>query len=149
MDDYNKFRKLFQENCIPTAEGTKFLEDFDRALKTIFNSDEVKSMNNSQRRIIGSLLANMVGSATTDSVVKHDQMVAELEAVSDEDFESFLKEKYGESWLFVTLTPEEFERAKRVRHKEIAKIMEGVRERLAKAPPPYMPRIIPRRPFRR
>jgi len=151
MDSQNKFSKLVQENCTAfSPEGEKLFGPLKQALSDLFNSEEVKGMSNTQKHIIGSIMSNMVGNHVSDSIREHDELINMYNAMSDEVFEVYLKEKYGEGWLFKTLTPEEFDRSRPIAKANVAKIMEGVRERMSKKPL-YSPRIVPlpRRPYRR
>lgn len=52
--------------------------------------------------------------------------------MSDEQFYSFLKEKYGDNWALVSLTPEEFARLPSISPEEIKEALEqGRKDRLA------------------
>lgn len=54
-----------------------------------------------------------------------------LNEMTDEEFYSFLKEKYGDMWMLVTLTPEEFDRLPRLTDEEITALLkQGYQEKL-------------------
>lgn len=151
MDPRNKFRQLFQENCTSlTPEGEKFFAPLKQTLSELFSSEEFKSMSETQKHIVGSMISNLIGNHVSDSIRERTELVNMYSAMSDEVFETYLKDKYGAGWFFKTLTPEEFDRSRPIARANIAKIMEGVREKMSKKPP-YMPRIVPlpRRPYRR
>lgn len=53
-----------------------------------------------------------------------------LNEMSDAEFETYLKSKYGEKWRFISLTPEEFERCPIISQEEIKeRLAEGRKHR--------------------
>src|SRR5258708_3683955 len=89
----------------------RFFFEFQTALDNILESDQVSEMSEQGIRDIGVQLASLVGDAISKKVIKKVQISNRFAAMTDEEFETYLKDKYGEVWLFISLTPEEEKRA--------------------------------------
>lgn len=88
----------------------QLLSKFRSALEEIMASDEVYEMSQTQLRNLGSTLSKIVGDTICDQIAIRLRATNQFSQMTDAEFENFLKEKYGEHWRFMSLTPEEFAR---------------------------------------
>ena len=66
-----------------------------------------------------------------------------LDQMTDTEFETYLKEKYGDNWFLVSLTPEEFARCPRTSPEEIKELLRQGREDRLRVEKLLHPPIIP------
>lgn len=65
--------KLFKENGFPTSEGKRALRNFENSLCNLLNSNEVRKMNVTQTRTLGSWLAKIVGDAIFKNLIAKEK----------------------------------------------------------------------------
>jgi hypothetical protein len=99
--------KLFTGNGFLTQEGEKFILDFTFGLAQIMGSDEVQDMSDDELRTLQANLAKLVGDAISKKISRNMQLTNELDLMTDEQFMTFLQEKYGDSWFIHSLEKEE------------------------------------------
>jgi hypothetical protein len=109
----------------------QLLGKFRYALEEIMASDEVYEMSQTEVRNLGSALAKVVGDVICDQIAIRLQARNKFFKMTDEEFENFLKEKYGKHWVFMSLTPEEFERVPSLDLDTLLKDISSVGESLA------------------
>jgi|SRR5579885_730370 len=124
----SSFEKFYKENGFLSEEGKKLLAPVAEALSKVFASADVREMSESQLRVLGSSLAHMVGETTTNVIQSKAEVTRRFEQMSDEQFEAYLKAKYGDKWMLVSLTPEEFARVRPLSKEEIEKALEEGRK---------------------
>jgi hypothetical protein len=103
-------KKLLKENGEFSEEGNQAMSEFRLALAKLIDSDDVRDMSQAQLRTLGGLLAKETGDRISFRISDKLQRAARFEKMSDEEFETHLKEKYGDVWQFTTLNPEELAR---------------------------------------
>lgn len=134
--------KLFKENGFLSEEGQKAFAPVVSALETLMTSPEVRKMSENEMRLLGSNLASLAGNTVSNAIQARNNIINSLSKMSNEQFYAFLKAKYGDQWMMVSLTPEEFNRLPRLSNDEIKEAMErGLRERdaaIAATPMPYI-----------
>jgi hypothetical protein len=101
---------FFNDNGFLSEEGKRMLLEFNTAIENLMATDEVDDMSETEIRALGSVLAKIVGDVISNRISRKLQENVKFEAMSDDDFETYLKNKYGDNWVFMTLTPEEFKR---------------------------------------
>lgn len=106
----NKFSELFKDNLELTEDGKQFLKPLTDVLNQIFQIANTNGFNSTQKQILASKISNIVGTEVFKSVQDHIDLVRKLSNMSDDDFEIYLKTKYGDKWILITLLPEEFDR---------------------------------------
>lgn len=126
--------KMFKENGFLSEEGKKVLQPLHDELTELFSNPEVRNMSVSELRVLGANLAKAVGDLTSEAILARNQMSAKLAAMSDEQFEAYLKARYGEGWMFQSLTPEELERAPRLQTEEIMNTLKESAKHITKFP---------------
>lgn len=103
-------KKFTDDRGFLNKEGEKATAKFKRELKKILGElklDEIQTM--------GTLLHKIVGDAVFDAAQAKKELVNKFAAMSDEDFEEYLNNKYtflhGKDWFFkASLTEEELAR---------------------------------------
>src|SRR5690606_36085487 len=124
----SNFNKYFKENGFLTSEGENLLNPVEKAIKSVFSQEDVKSFSESQLRILGSALAKLVGDTVSDHQQAKREVKAKFAAMTNDQFEAYLKAKYGDRWMLVSLTEEEFERLPRLSNEEIKAALEEGRK---------------------
>lgn len=109
-------KKMFTENGFLSEEGERvFSEIIDSKISTILK----QAKNDDELRILESLLKNRIGEAVFNVMQAKREITAKFAAMTDEQFEAYLKAKYGEKHLFISLTPEELDRVPRLTREEV------------------------------
>src|ERR1017187_9288398 len=117
--------KWFKENGILSNEGEKAMIEVRDELDNFLDHDEVEDMSVSELQTLGACLANFVADRIHKKIIRRHQMHNRLEAMTDEEFYAYLKEKYGDHiWQFCTLTPEELARCPTLSPEDFEKIMQ-------------------------
>lgn len=117
-------KKLLKQTGEFSEEGKLAMLEFRTALENLMSSDEVREMSQSELRVLGSLLAKETGDAISFRISDKLQRTAAFEKMSDEEFETYLKEKYGSIWQLISLTPEEQARVPVLSHEKIRELLE-------------------------
>lgn len=126
--------KAFDEKGNFSEEGKRLCIDLRYGLEQLMSSDEVKEMNENELHILGGLLAKMVGEAVSNRISFKRHLQGSLDAMSDEQFESYLKEKYGTIWNLVTLTEEEYRRCPTLSQEKIEELLKKGAEKVGHPP---------------
>lgn len=133
--------KLFTGAGFLTEEGRLYFENFQNAINAVFddlNKDE--ELTEEDVRLIGCVLAKLSGDKTSERLVslnEKNKIKNIFWAMSDEEFEQNIKNKYGPQWHNTSLTPEESERYEPIIKKQVDTILKQIEEDRAKAPPFY------------
>lgn len=104
------FNDLVQQNGFLTEEGRKLLEPVTDALQKVLYSSELRGATDEQIRLLGSIAMAQVADSVSQKVQRKVNIENSLKAMTDNEFEMYLKQKYGDKWNTTSLTPEEFER---------------------------------------
>jgi hypothetical protein len=102
--------KWFEGNGVLTEDGERLLLNVKYGIRTLLEGFEVDDMSEEEVRLLGCAMSKMVGDAVANELSHRAHAAKVLGAMTDQEFEDHLKEKYGESWFFMTLTPEEQKR---------------------------------------
>lgn len=117
--------KLFKENGMISEEGERvFKEILDSKISVILKQAESES----ELRILGSLIMSRVGDAVANRVQAKQELTTKLSAMNDDQFYGYLQAKYGDKWVLVSLTPEEYARCPEPSPKEIRSALEEGRK---------------------
>lgn len=134
--------KLYKENGLLSEGGEVVTHPVKMAVYKLLNQDEqVKQMGESELRVLGGCLQKIVGDLISERIQFKNEVAKKLAAMKDEEFENYLKEKYGDRWILVSLTEEELDRVPRLSEEQIQNALEqGRRDReaAANAPIPYI-----------
>jgi len=125
----------FKENGFLTPEGEMLLVTFKGAIESLFDSFEVQDMMESEIRVLGSVMTNMVGNTVSKHVSAQKQDSGRFAEMTDEQFDAYLKEKYGSLWMCAALSEEELARCPILSKTEIrGAIEEGMRDSMPDSP---------------
>ena len=106
-----KTSKWFKENGVLSQEGERAFIEIRDEVDNFLDQDEVQDMSISELQTLGSCIAKFVADRIHNKISHRHQVTNKLEAMTDDEFYDYLKEKYGEHiWQFCTLTPEELAR---------------------------------------
>lgn len=99
--------KMYKENGFLSEEGERvFKEVLDSKISVLLKQGQTEH----ELRLIGSLIQQRVGTAVADAVQAKRSITTKFAEMSNEQFEGYLRAKYGERWVLQTLTQEEFAR---------------------------------------
>jgi hypothetical protein len=122
-------KKMYKENGYLSEHGEVVTHPVKMALYKLLNQDEqVKQMDESELRVLGSALQKIVGDQISDRIQFKKEVARKLAEMKDEQFYDYLKEKYGDNWMLVSLTGEELARCPRLSKEEIEKSLEEGRK---------------------
>lgn len=111
-------KKLFTGNGHLTEEGRNSFQTVQSALDGVL-STVCRDMSESELLTVQAALAKMVGDTMSWHIQAKRDLRNKFAAMTDEQFEGFLKAKYGEKWRFISLTKEEYERVPRLTQEEV------------------------------
>lgn len=115
--------KLYKENGFLSEFGEEvFKERLDNEITKLLNT----AKDESSARLIGSLIHKRIGDMVTNWIAAKNEIAAKFNAMEDPEFEAYLKKKYGDHWMLVSLTQEELDRCRPISEKQIRKAMEEV-----------------------
>jgi hypothetical protein len=124
--------KFFNDNGFLSEDGKRMLLEFNTAIENLMTTDEVDDMSETELRAMGSVLSKIVGDTITNRISRKLQETDKFTAMSDIEFESYLTNKYGNNWVFVSLTPEELSRVPALDLDKLRKEMKVIGEELSK-----------------
>lgn len=127
--------KIFDERGFLNKEGEKAVEKLKQEVSKLLVGSDLDI------QITGSILHKIVGDMVCDAIQHKRNEVNKFAAMSDEEFESYLKDKYeplyGVHWLFkASLTEEEAKRSV----ESFQRRMKKAAEKLKENPPPRVNR---------
>ena len=129
----------FKESGFLSKEGESLLTNFKSSIEMLFDTDEVQELTEAEIRILGSNLLNMVSDKVSRYLAFKKRRATQFDELTDQQFEDYLKEKYGDLWILMSLTEDELARCPVLTKAEIKKaIEEGMNDRaacMAAAPP--------------
>lgn len=100
-----------KETGFLTEEGEKAVQDFRHALDSLLNQPEAQAMGEGELRTLGCCLQNIVGNTMSNCIRAEKQDANHLNSMTDEQFDKYLQDKYGDEWMTKALPPEEIKRA--------------------------------------
>lgn len=104
--------KLIKDTGFLNEAGEKFIFKFKSHLEYLFRCPEIKEMTENELRTFGAVIVGIVNNSITKHICIHNAVMKELNSMTDDQFTSYLKDKYGKDYMLVSLTKEEFERVK-------------------------------------
>jgi hypothetical protein len=123
--------KLFKENGFLSEEGERvFKEILDGKIATLLK----QGTSENEIRIIGGLIQKRVGDAVADAVQVRREIVSKYAAMTDKQFQAYLVAKYGDNWMFQSLTPDELDRCPKLQSQEIENILKESAKHVTKFP---------------
>ncbi len=123
--------KLFKENGFLSEEGERvFKELLDGKIATLLKQGNSEN----EIRLIGSLIQKRVGDAVSNAVQAKREIAAKFAAMNDKQFQAYLVAKYGDNWMFQSLTPDELDRCPKLQQQEIENILKESAKHVTKFP---------------
>lgn len=101
---------IFTETCGLNDEGKLVAAPLCKALKDIFETNEVKDMSSSEIRAFGATLSKIVGDTISNKLQEKLDKNIEVFKMTDGQFIDHLKSKYGPHYMLRTVTEEEYNR---------------------------------------
>lgn len=126
--------KLFKENGFLSEEGQQVLSKVKGALEDLFSSKEVKDLSETELRTLGSNLSALVGNTISDRLQAKREVIKKFEGMDDKQFQAYLVAKYGDNWMFQSLTPDELDRCPKLQQQEIENILKESAKHVTKFP---------------
>ena len=126
--------KLFKDNGFLTEAGQKALSQFKGTLEDLFASKLVKDMSEAELRVLGCNLASIVGDAISNRLQAKRNVTKKFQAMDDKQFQAYLVAKYGDNWMFQSLTPDELDRCPKLQFQEIENILKESAKHITKFP---------------
>lgn len=125
--------KYFKDNGFLSEDGKKLVQPVHDSLMEVLTSKEVRhEMSEAEIMTLGSNLAKAVGDHISELLFAKRQPSNQYTDMSDEQFEAHLKAKYGDKWMLVALTKEEFARLPKPSDEEIKEAWQkGIQDREA------------------
>lgn len=123
--------KMFKENGDLTADAKRMLMDFNYGLSQVMASDGAHDMTESELLLLGTHLHKLIGDTITNRIVNKRQFQKMLDALTDEQFDTYLKDKYGETWFIHSLEEEELKRVPLPDLQKLADEMASVAQNVA------------------
>ncbi len=99
--------KWFKENGFLSDEGKSALAEFSEALNGVLRSPEGQDLTDSELLALQANMAKIVGDLISNTLQARSEETKMLNHITDEQFESYLQEKYGDNWMLVGLTKQE------------------------------------------
>lgn len=122
--------KNFKDNGFLSEDGKRLVEHFVFGLAATLMEDEVNDMSEAELLTLGSNLAKLVGDIISNKIQAKNDLKKKFSEMSDEQFEAYMKTKYGDRWMLMTITNEEFARLRPVSDKQIRDAFEqGLKDR--------------------
>lgn len=115
-----------------TPEGENLLVRFKGAIDMLFHTDELQGLTEAELGFLETHMIKMITDRFSRRFTFKQNNANEFAEWSDEQFYSYLKEKYGELWQFMSLTEEELARCPRLSEEEIFQAIEqGIKDQRA------------------
>lgn len=99
--------KWFKENGFLSDEGKKALAGLKETLEGVLASPEGRDLTDNELQALQANVANMVGNLFSNTLQARSEESKMLDRMTDEQFELYLFEKYGDNWMLVSLTKQE------------------------------------------
>ena len=149
----NKQSKWFKENGSLSEKGESGICVFSDALEEVFSNYDVNQMSEQELHILFSNLQHKLGNIFANKMTEKrnkPQVPNYLANMADDEFEGYLKNKYGKNWALRTLTPEELARTELLASQQkIKEILEKSVEKLRNVRNTLRPKLRkPRIPFK-
>jgi hypothetical protein len=120
--------KIFKEDGTISFYGEKVLRPLNDSLMELIASPEIREMTPNQLLILKSYITQVVGDIISERSLAKKQIANYLLSLTDEEFETYMENKYGEHWEFEYCTPEELDRVKPISKEELEAAMEEGRK---------------------
>jgi hypothetical protein len=120
-------KSWFKDNGFLNDEGKEALASFQKALDKVMTLAEAQDMSMAEFQTLQGNMAKMVGDQFTNFFQAKREIAKKFSDMTDAQFESYLKEKYGDRWMLVSLTKEEFARVPPIPQEVLDKTAEEVR----------------------
>src|SRR5574338_899647 len=115
-------KKLFDGNGFLSEEGKKTFEKVQETLSETI-TDVCRDMSESEMLTVQATLAKMVGDTMSWHMQSKRDLKNRFAAMSNEQFEAYLKSKYGARWHLVSLTKEELDRVPRLTRDQVTEAL--------------------------
>ena len=119
----------FNENGSLSEEGKTFLTNFRSGLEMLFDTDELRELTECELRMLQSNMIELISTKFSNRIASKIYKANKFANLTDQEFEDYLKNKYGNMYPFMSLTEEELHRVKPLSEKMILEaIQQGQKE---------------------
>lgn len=118
--------KMYKENGFLSPEGKSVVAPLEGALEALLSSPEVREMSETELRTLGGVLSNIIGNAISNVIVSRSVFQSNLDKMTDEQFELFMKTKYGDRWILQSVLPEELKRSARLNEQKNQDLLDEI-----------------------
>lgn len=125
-------RKIFNDDASLTEEGKSIFLDFNIGLSRAMHSDQAHDMGEDELLILSTHMHKVIGDAITNRISCKRQLKAKLQVMTDQEFDTYLKAKYGDNWFIHGLEPEELARVPLSDFQKLADEMTSVSQEIMK-----------------
>lgn len=115
MSNLNKF---VSETGFLTNEGKL---EFEKTLAAPLKEVLALATTEAEVNMLGGVLSHFVADMISTRRFKIKETASKFDAMSDDEFDQYLKNKYGDNYFFVSLTDEEMKRVPRLSKEAIEK----------------------------
>lgn|SRR5574337_334783 len=105
--------KLYKDNGLLSEHGEVVTSPVKMAVYKLLNIDaEIKQLDEYELRVLGGALQKIVGDLITERIQFKKEVATRVDEMRKRNVQDYLKEKYGDRWMLVSLTPEDLEALK-------------------------------------
>ncbi len=122
--------KLIDDAGFLNEAGKKATNNFKNVVKDLLNSNEVKNLSPMELKIFGGTLIKIIGDLICDKTSKEEIKENKFSSMTNEEFDFYLKNKYGSGWQFVVLEEDELKRLPPINQKEFFLKLKEFREKV-------------------
>jgi hypothetical protein len=124
-------KDLFKENGFLSEYGKEMVAPIQNRLENLLTSIEVRYLSETELRALGGVISKLVGDTIADFIAHKAEVDRKLSSMTDDEFENYMKNKYGERWMFKSASSEELKRCKLLAEAKIGPILKEMRKELA------------------
>lgn len=110
-----------------------FINEYKELVDKIINHPDITYMSSDELDMYSEKILRILFSKIKAKMTEKQNLEIMLDKMSNEEFEQYLKDKYGPHWMLVTLLPEELDRCPVITDEEIKEALRQGAEDARKA----------------
>jgi hypothetical protein len=100
----------FNKKGTLTPEGYNLLVHYRGAIEILFGTDECNDLSLDELKLLQNNMLALLNDRFAKRLAYKQKVMDELNKMSDQEFEDYLKEKYGAVWDLINWSHEEYAR---------------------------------------
>lgn len=124
----------FNKNGTLTPEGKRLILHYTGAIDILFNTEECADLSMDELKVLQTNMLAYLNDKFARRLAHKQAIIDKLNQMSDQEFEAYLKEKYGSVWPLLTLSHEEYARVPVLSQEKIEQLLKEGAQRAAKVP---------------